>query len=162
MRIRPERIGDEAAIRTLTTDAFAGTAHSDETEADIIDLLRAAAALTVSLVAEDADAIVGHVAFSPVSISGADGWFGLGPVSVVPARQGQAIGAALIVEGLAQLRERGAKGCVLLGDPAYYARFGFAHDPAIIYPGPPPEYFQALAFGDQRATGIVAYHPAFG
>lgn len=162
MDIRPERADDKAVIRALTTQAFAGAPHSAGTEAGIVDRLRADEALTLSLVADDAGVIVGHVAFSPVSIGDVDGWFGLGPVSVAPARQGQGIGAALIVEGLARLREHGANGCVLLGDPAYYARFGFAHDPAIIYPGPPPEYFQALAFGDRRVAGIVTYHPAFG
>jgi putative acetyltransferase len=61
----------------------------------------------------------------------------------------------------AALRERGAQGCVLLGDPAYYRRFGFAPDPRLVLPGVPPEYFQALPFGDAVPAGTVAYHAAF-
>lgn len=162
MDIRDERAGDEAAIRRIAALAFAGAPHSDGTEADIIERLREASALTVSLVADDEGAIVGHVAFSPVALEGTGRWFGLGPVAVAPEHQGHGIGQALIAEGLAQLRAQGAKGCVVLGDPGYYARFGFAHDPALAYPGPPPQYFQALSFDGTPATGIVRYHPAFG
>ena len=160
--IRDERAGDEAAIRRVTALAFAGAPHSDGTEAEIVERLREGHALAVSLVADDEGAIVGHVAFSPVTIEESGGWFGLGPVAVAPVRQHHGIGHALITEGLARLRAQGAKGCVVLGDPAYYARFGFAPDPALTYPGPPPQYFQALRFDATPATGIVRYHPAFG
>ena len=159
--IRAERPGDEDAIRDVTTRAFAGAAHSDGTEADIVARLRDAGALTLSLVADDGGIVV-HVAFSPVTIVGAAGWFGLGPVSVAPDRQQQGIGQKLILEGLARLKTRGAAGCVVLGDPDYYARFGFAADPALRYPGPPPAYFQCLAFAGATPAGIVAYHSAFG
>lgn len=162
MDIRDERAGDEASIRTLTEQAFAGAAHSDGTEADIVDRLRADGALAVSLVADNGGVIVGHIAFSPVSVGAANGWFGLGPVSVAPACQRQGIGTALIVEGLARLRANGANGSVVLGDPDYYSRFSFGHDPALVYPGPPPEYFQAIAFDRPPPAGIVAYHAAFG
>lgn len=169
IKIRDERAADAAAISALTTAAFANAPHSDGTEAAIIDALRANEALALSLVAEDdAGAIVGHIAFSPVTITDANGqvvqgWYGLGPVSVSPARQGEGIGAALIREGLARLQASGANGCVLLGDPAYYARFGFIADAGPTYPGPPPEYFQALAFpGHVMARGVVTYDGAFG
>jgi putative acetyltransferase len=64
---------------------------------------------------------------------------------------------------LDQLREQGASGCVVLGEPGFYGRFGFAPEPGLILPGVPPEYFQALAFGDRLPPmGEVEYHPAFG
>lgn len=161
--IRPERTGDERAIHEVVRAAFTDHPHSDGSEPAIVDRLRADGDLKISLVAEDGGEIVGHVAFSPVAISdGSEGWFGLGPVAVAPHRQREGIGAALIEHGLALLRERAARGCVVLGDPAYYARFGYAHDPALTYPGPPPEYFQRLVIGASGASGVVTYAPAFG
>lgn len=161
--IRPERAGDERAIHEIVQAAFDGHPHSDGSEPAIVDALRADGDLTISLVAEDGGKIVGHVAFSPVAISdGSEGWFGLGPVAVAPQRQRKGIGAALIERGLALLRERDAAGCVVLGDPAYYGRFGFTHDPALTYPGPPPEYFQRLVMGASSASGVVTYAHAFG
>ena len=160
--VRLEQSSDGQRIRILTTQAFDGAEHSDGTEADIVDRLRAAGALTVSLVAEKSGNIVGHAAFSPVTIDGSGGdWFGLGPVSVAPALQGQGIGQALISEGLNLLRSAGAAGCVVLGDPAYYGRFGFAADGTLICRNVPPEYFQVLRFDDEVTSGCVAYHPAF-
>ncbi|WP_038364489.1 N-acetyltransferase [Bosea sp. UNC402CLCol] len=162
MPIRPEQPADAAAIRALTTEAFAAAPHSSGTEAAIIDGLRAAGALTLSLVAVEDDEIVGHVAFSPVTIDGTErGWFGLGPVSVRPGRQRSGVGSELIREGLQRLREIGAGGCVLLGDPGYYGRFGFAADPALVLEGVPPEYFMRLAFGAGVPAGTVRYHAAF-
>jgi putative acetyltransferase len=162
VRVRQERPGDEEAISQVTRDAFASQPHSSQTEHLIVDALRRAGALTVSLVAEREGAIVGHVAFSPVTISdGSPMWFGLGPVSVAPQHQRQGIGKLLIHTGLAALREKGAQGCVLVGDPAYYNQLGFVNDPALIYPGLPPEYFLALPLGPRRARGEVRYHEAF-
>ena len=162
--IRPERPGDEAAIRALTAAAFHEHPHSDGSEPGIIDALRAAGDLTLSLVAVNMDqAVIGHVAFSPVTISdGATGWYGLGPVSVMPTLQRTGIGTMLIRQGLSDLRTGGARGCVLLGDPAYYCRFGFAHDPALTYPGGPAEFFQRLVFEGRQPSGLVCYSPAFG
>lgn len=163
LAIRAERVGDEAAIAALIGEAFETAPHSSGTEAKIVAGLRDSAALTVSLVAEADRELVGHLAFSPVTIDGAElGWFGLGPIAVMPARQGQGIGAALIETGLAALRDRGAHGCVVLGDPDYYARFGFRADARLVFPGPPPQYFQALRLTDNGTSGAVAYHPAFG
>lgn len=131
MEIRLETPADMAAIRQITLDAFAGAEHSSGTEGAIIDGLRAAGTLTLSLVAMEDGRIIGHAAFSPVAIAGRDaGWFGLGPVSVRPDRQGKGTGAALIREGLSRLRDMGAEGCVVLGDPGYYGRLGFAVNPA--------------------------------
>ena len=163
MEIRRERLEDKEAIAALIGTAFASAEHSDGTEAQIVDRLRSAGALTLSLVAEDGGEIVGHAAFSPVTIDGRPlGWFGLGPVAVRPDRQRQGIGDALISEGLGQLVAYGAAGCVVLGEPGYYGRFGFQPVERLRYPGPPPEYFQVLAFGGKPPGGTVAYHPAFG
>lgn len=161
--IRPEHAGDEAAIAALTVAAFREAPHSSGTEAAIVERLRTERNLALSLVAEDSNrAIVGHVAFSSVTISdGTSGWFGLGPVSVTPLRQRTGIGAALIREGLHRLMSMGARGCVVLGEPAYYARFGFRHDPKLVLPGPPPEYFQMLRFAGVEPVGTVVYSPAF-
>jgi putative acetyltransferase len=162
MVLRSEHAGDAGAIFRLTERAFAGMAHSAGTEAFIVDALRDANALAVSLVAEAEGVLVGHVAFSRVRISDGSGdWYGMGPVSVAPERQRQGIGTALIREGLKQLKERGAKGCVVLGDPGYYARFGFEETVGLRYEDAPPEYFRALPFGDSGAVGTVQFHPAF-
>jgi predicted N-acetyltransferase YhbS len=161
--IRPERTGDEAAIHALTEAAFRDMPFSDGDEPDLVDRLRQDGDLTLSLVAEDGARIVGHVAFSPVTISdGARDWFGLGPISVWPQSQARGIGSFLMQRGLADMRERGARGIVLLGDPQYYSRFGFAHDPRLAYPGPPPEYFQYLLMDGEMPEGEVRYAPAFG
>ncbi len=162
MIVRPEREGDIDAIRTLTETAFRTAPHADGTEHLIIDRLRAAGALTLSLVAEADGTIVGHVAFSPVSLSdGSRGWYGLGPISVDPARQGEGIGGKLIGEGLERLKALGATGCVLLGDPAYYSRFGFTPDTRLTLDGVPPEYFMRVAFSPVYGAGSVSYHPGF-
>lgn len=127
-----------------------------------MEALREAGALTVSLVAVEEGGIVGHAAFSPVTVGGAPGkWFGLGPVSVRPDRQRRGIGGALIRARLERLRDVGAEGCVVLGDPAYYGRFGFRSDPGLRYRDIPGELFQKLAFVDAEAQGAVEYHPAF-
>lgn len=161
--IRPETKGDQATIFALTTAAFADMPFSDGDEPALVDNLRRDGDLTLSLVAEDAQRIVGHIAFSPVTIAdGSLDWFGLGPVSVWPELQKQGIGGALIQRGIADLRERGARGIILLGSPVYYSRFGFEHDPALTYPGPPAEYFQRLVLDGDAPSGQVSYAPAFG
>ena len=163
MEIRLERPGDEEALSTLITAAFANAEHSDGTEAAIVERLRDAGALTLSLVADERCEPVAHIALSPVTIDGHHlGWFGLGPVAVRPDRQGAGIGSALIRDGLERLDHMGAAGCVLVGEPGYYGRFGFAADEGLLYPGVPPEYFQALSFTAGKPRGVVAYHPAFG
>lgn len=160
--IRDESPEDAAAIAAVTDAAFEGHPHSNQTEARVIAGLRAGGALSLSLVATQDDSVVGHIAFSAVTIDGVDrGWFGLGPVSVLPAEQGNGIGAALIREGLARIAARGGNGCVLLGDPAYYARFGFESDAALTWGGAPNPYFQRLVLRGAAPTGDVAYHPAF-
>ncbi|MEQ9812738.1 MAG: N-acetyltransferase [Azospirillaceae bacterium] len=162
MSIRDEAPADRAVIRQIIEAAFAGTPHGSGTEGAIVDALRETGTLTVSLVAEADGQIVGHVALSPVTVAGEDvGWFGLGPVSVRPERQGQGIGGALVRAGLTRLRAQGARGCVVLGDPGYYRRFGFTHDPALRFAGAPPEYFLRLSFSGTPPAGEVIYQPAF-
>lgn len=161
--IRPEAADDEATIHALTEAAFRDMPVSDGDEHHLVDRLREAGDLTLSLVAEDAERIVGHIAFSPVTISdGAKGWYGLGPVSVWPELQKQGIGGALIRRGIADMRAMGARGIVLLGSDEYYPRFGFRHEPQLTYPGPPPEYFQCLLLEGELPSGTVSYAPAFG
>ncbi len=161
-RIRDERESDAGAIASLIERAFLTAKHAGGNEAAIVAALRAADALSVSLVAESDGILTGHVAFSPVLIDGRDmGWFGLGPLAVAPEHRHHGTGAALVRQGLARLRAAGASGCVVLGDPDYYARFGFAPDRALVLPDVPAPYFQALRFDDAEGAGIVAYHPAF-
>lgn len=162
MQIRPERPEDATTIHALTDAAFKGRPFSDNTEARVIEALRAAGALAISLVATKADEIVGHVAFSPVTINGEAGdWYGLGPVSVWPDLQLTGIGQGLIREGLRRLQAMGAGGCVLLGDPAYYSRFGFENDPHLRHAGAPAWAFQCLTLNGDRPRGEVSFHPGF-
>ncbi len=160
--IRDERPGDEMAITAITIEAFRTHPHSHQTEHLIVDALREAGALTLSLVAENAGVIVGHIAFSPITIGDdAQGWYGLGPVSVQPEQQGRGIGQALVQAGLARLRMLGARGCVLVGEPGFYSRFGFGNNPSLDYPGVPQTYLLALSFDNSPACGKVRFHHAF-
>lgn len=162
MIVRPEAPGDHAAIRDILIAAFANHPYSHQTEHLIVEGLRADNALTVSLVAEVDGKVVGQIAFSPVTIGGADcGWLGLGPVAVSPSHQRQGIGAALVKEGLKTIRSMGAQGCVLVGDPAFYRRFGFEHNPALRMEGVPPEVLLCLPMFGQVPEGSVSHHPAF-
>jgi putative acetyltransferase len=163
MLIRPETTDDIAAIYALTKAAFASMPFSDGSEPDCINQLRKDGDLTLSLVAEVNDVIIGHVAFSPVTLNEiADNWFGLGPISVHPDHQRSGIGSALINEGLSQLKDRSAKGCVLIGDPNYYSRFGFVSDGKLTYHDLPPQYVQWLGFNGIAASGKLLYRPGLG
>ena len=163
MIIRNETPADTEAITEVTIAAFETLPVSNQTEQHIIRALRAAGTLTISLVAEIDGRVVGHVAFSPVTISdGTEDWYGLGPVSVLPECQGQGIGSSLIRMGLSLLRERGARGCALVGDPDYYVRFGFQSYPELVHEGVPQDAFLALPFGGKVPQGTVVFHEAFG
>jgi putative acetyltransferase len=162
MIIRRQTAADIAAITDVTVAAFRNHPFSHQTEQFIVSALRAASALAVSVVAEVGGQVVGHIAFSPVTLSdGTRDWYGLGPVSVLPEHQRRGIGKALIQEGLSSLRALGACGCVLVGDPAYYARFGFMNSPGLVYEGVPQEVFLVLPFGGQIPRGVVVFHDAF-
>jgi len=163
--IRREQDGDEAAIAQVITTAFAGEEWSDGNEAAIVARLRDDLDLESSYVAvTPAGSLVGQIAFSRVRIDGRDcGWFGLGPLAVLPDWQRRGIGAALVEAGLEDLRRIDAAGCVVLGEPGYYGRFGFGHDPGLAYAGAfMPEYFQRLVLRGEPARGEVSYAAAFG
>lgn len=162
INIRNELPSDAAAVGAVTIAAFGSAEHSSGTEQFIVRALRDSGQLVVSLVAEEDGRIAGHVAVSPVTItSGSPGWYGLGPVSVAPEQQGRGIGTMLISQALDKLRASGAAGCVVLGEPAYYSRFGFSAHPGLVLPGVPAEYFQAIAFDGACPNGEVAYHVSF-
>ena len=164
MIIRKEEQSDIKAIFDVTKAAFENHPYSNNTEQFIINALRKADALTVSLVAQVDEQVVGHIAFSPVTFSdGSENWYGLGPVSVLPDYQKQGIGKRLIDEGIGLLKDLGAKGCVLVGDPYFYKRFGFqSPDTEVLkHEGVPQENFLALSFCDRIPTGGVDFHPAF-
>lgn len=160
--IREEADGDLNAIAEVTVAAFRTLAISNHTEQFIIEALRAANALKISLVAEVDGRVVGHIAFSPVTISdGSASWYGLGPVSVLPDYQRQGIGSALILEGLSRLKGFGARGCCLVGHPDYYQRFGFQNIRGLVHAGVPAEVFLALLFDGRIPEGIVEFHEGF-
>jgi putative acetyltransferase len=162
MIIRKETASDIEAITEVTITAFKTLPISNHTEQFIINALRTANALTISLVAEIKDKIVGHIAFSPVTISdGSIGWYGLGPISVLPEYQKLGIGQSLINEGLSALKDLGGQGCALVGDPNYYKRLGFRNYPELIYEGIPKEVFLALPFTENIPQGIVVFHEGF-
>lgn len=160
--IRSEMPCDISGVHALTRAAFATARHGSHTEHHIVDALRERGELSISLVAEDAGQLIGHVALSPVDVQdGSEGWFGLGPVSVLPERQGRGVGTALVQAAIEALRAQGARGCVLLGEPGFYGRFGFRAVPDLLLPGVPTEYFQALCLQPPMAQGEVRYSSAF-
>lgn len=162
IKIRKEVNSDVADIQALTTAAFLNALHTSHSEQFIVNALRNSGNLTVSLVAEADGKIVGHVAVSPVSISDeSQGWYGLGPISVAPEYQGLGIGSQLMRHALATLREFGASGCVLVGEPKFYSRFGFKAQPSLVLPDVPPEYFQAISFDARIPSGLVSFHESF-
>lgn len=165
MNIRAERAGDEAGIRAVHLAAFPTAA-----EADLVDRLRAAGRAVVSLVAEIDGVVVGHVLFSPVTIAGPGapgGGLGLAPLAVIPGAQGRGVGSALARAGIAACRAAGGAFAVVLGAPAYYARFGFEEASRL---GLGNEYaaeeeFMAMELVEgalQGARGVVIYGPEFG
>jgi putative acetyltransferase len=122
--IRPETPTDIEAIHHVNAAAF-----NEALEADLVDALRANGHLTLSLVAERDGEIVGHIAFSPATVSSPDGdWnaLALGPLAVLPSHQRTGAGSALVHAGLAACLEIGHAVVFLLGHPTYYPRFGFA------------------------------------
>ena len=160
--IRNETQDDVCAIAEVTIAAFKTLEISRHTEQFIIEALRAAKAHTVSLLAEMDGRVIGHIAFSPVTISdGTRNWYGPGPVSVLPEHQRKGIGKALIKEGLSRLKEMNAQGCCLVGHPGYYNKFGFKNLSGFVHDGVPPEFFFALTFDEHTPQGTVAFHEGF-
>jgi len=193
-RNRVEGVDVEGEISALTQRAFAEVPYSDHNEHIIIEKLRRDGCLALSLVAlirsspeesqnstQSSQTIVGHVAISPISTSSGDEhWYGLGPVSVSPAHQRRGIGSKLVRAALQKIAEKKtqANGCVVLGDPSFYQRFGFkaAETTTSMLNAPTPsqlhlkgiesqEHFMSLAFAPnvngKPASGEVFYHRAF-
>lgn len=162
VNIRPETPSDIEVISQVTKAAFEDHPISRHTEQHIVQALRNANALTLSLVAEVDGQVVGHIAFSPVTISDSTpNWYGIGPVSVLPQFQRRGIGKSLIQEGLSMIKRAGGAGCVLVGDPIYYGRFGFRNIAALIHEGVPQEVFLGLPFDERIPRGSVVFHEGF-
>ena len=164
MLIRDESPGDHAAVRALNDSAF-----ETDAEARLVGALREQASPLVSLVAEEDGAILGHVLFSPVTLSGHPNLriMGLAPMAVVPSRQQQGIGSSLVRAGLDRCRAIGAGAVVVLGHPAFYPRFGFV--PSAEFGigceyDVPEEAFLAMELEPgflRGASGTIRYHAAF-
>lgn len=167
MLIRRERSGDTEAIRAVTAAAFRGAEHSappvepggDPGEATLISWLRADAAWIpeLSLVAVADDKIIGHVVASRAHVDSAPA-LGIGPVSVDPGQQGEGVGSALMHAVLGAADARGETVVGLLGEPAFYARFGFVPASATAVFSPEPEwgdYFQIRTLSDYDGQGGV-------
>ncbi len=160
--IRSETNDDVGAIAEVTAAAFKTLEISNQTEQFIIEALRAANALTLSLVAVVDGRVVGHIAFSPVTISdGTPDWYGLGPISVLPEYQRQGIGKALIREGLSRLKSMRACGCCVVGHPEFYKKLGFDNTAALVLEGVPPEVFLTISFDGKTPRGTVTFHEGF-
>jgi putative acetyltransferase len=160
--VREEQAKDIQCIHDVTVAAFLNAPHTDHTEQFVVKSLRESDGLTISLIAEDEGSAIGHVAISPVTISdGAGDWYGLGPISVLPKKQGNGVGSLLMNAAIQELKRVKARGCVLLGDPNYYQRFGFKSREGLMLPDVPPEYFQVLMFQGDLPQGNVTYHEAF-
>ena len=164
MLLRPEEPKDHSAVHAVNQSAFETSA-----EANLVDVLRREAHPIISLVAEQNGAIIGHIMFSPVSLTGHTDLkiMGLGPVAVAPEHQRMGIGTALLKTGLEKCNEIGYGAVIVLGHQSYYPRFGFV--PSVNYGisseyDVPPEVFMVMELQPgylNDASGIIQYHPAF-
>jgi len=158
MIIRPETTGDHQSIFELTKAAFAPMPFGDDNDAYLTGNLRDAGDLILSLVADD-DGVIGHVAFSSVTINAPGRWIGLGPISVTIDRQRQGIGSALVAEGLAQVKDLGFDGCVLIGNPSVYGPMGFVSGD-ITYRDLAPKLVQWHSLTGLKPQGEILFAPA--
>jgi putative acetyltransferase len=162
IEIRHETASEIDDIRRINVEAFRDQPISRQTEHLIVDALRDVGALEVSLIAVVDGRTVGHIAFSKAGVGDSEsGWFLLGPIAVLPSAQGRGTGSALMESGLAELRARNASGCVLVGDPGYYSRFGFSTFPDLSYVGVPHEYVLGLSFTEATPCGSIVANRAF-
>lgn len=166
MLIRDERPNDKRLISQIHYAAFKGhpvhAPGAEPTEHLVVEHLRVANELTLSLLAEVGGEAVGHIALSR-AVVGADrsGWFLLGPIGVLPRHQNLGIGSALVRESLQRIRSIGAVGVVLVGNPGFYARFGFGNVQGLTYNGVPDQYVLAICFGCKPPLGEIIAHEAF-
>jgi putative acetyltransferase len=155
---RAETSADHFAVRHIHQRAF-----GRDVEADLVEALRREGSVVLSFVAEEEGQILGHVMFSRMEAPFRA--LGLAPIAVVPERQGEGIGSLLIKAGLARARAEGWEGVFVVGEPAYYVRFGFDAKPASGFQSPyAGPYFMAIALqgpGLPCASGRVDYAPAF-
>lgn len=160
LSIRPATLRDREAIRKVEEHAFGQRA-----EAGLVDALAAAGDIVVELIAEDEGQVVGHILFSRISVKGGVGEFAavaLAPLAVEPSFHGTGIGGALVRGGHARLREAGEALSVVLGDPAYYGRFGYTRARAAGFESAYQcDALQALAWGRAPETGRLVYPSAF-
>ena len=164
MLIRPEKEGDWDAVHAVNATAF-----ETPSEANLVDALREQAQPVVSLVAEENGEVIGHIMFSPVSLSGCPNLMviGLAPMAVAPKHQRKGIGSALVRSGLEQCRQLDFDAVVVLGHPAYYPRFGFVPSSRFGIGSEydvPEEVFMAMELKPESLngmTGMVKYHAAF-
>lgn len=157
--VRDAGPADHAAIRRVEIDAFAAGA-----EADLVEALRASGDVVLELVATRGDAVVGHILFSRLTVESGAGDFAavaLAPLAVSPDSQNRGVGRRLVEEAHRRLRPR-EKLSVVVGDPSYYGRFGYAHARATAFDSDYQcEALQALAWGDAPTTGRLAYAAPF-
>jgi len=158
-KIRQEEPDDEAAIKDVVARAFAGKAFADENDALLVNGLRDAGALVLSLVAVSRGEVIGQVALSPATI-GDQRYLCLGPLAVLPDHQRIGIGSALVGHALGVAQVYGRDGVVLQGDLNYYSRFGFEVFPSVTYAGEGAAYIQVLPWGD-TPSGEVKFHAVF-
>jgi putative acetyltransferase len=164
MQIRPETAVDYAAVFAIHSAAF-----PTDAESRAVDMLRVASEECISLVADDGAGVVGHIMFSPVTLDSEPGLklMGLAPMAVMPARQRQGVGSALVRSGLAACRAYGAAAVVVLGHPEYYPRFGFVpavgHGIACEYDVPDEAFMLMELFPGVLAgmSGVIRYAEAF-
>jgi|GEM_PF-14970 ribosome biogenesis GTPase len=166
MLIRNQRTDDALVISQIHYAAFKGhplhAPGAEPFEHLIVEHLRAAGALSLSLLAEVGGEAVGHIALSPAVVGEEqNGWFLLGPIGILPRHQGQGMGSALVCEALRRMRDLGAAGIVLVGEPGFYSRLGFGNVRGLVYHGVPNQYVLATCFGDKAPKGEIIAHEAF-
>ncbi len=162
LTIRAEHPQDHTAIFNVITAAFFEMPYADGDEAELVDALRSQNALSVCLVAEFDGVIVSQIAFSPAQTDDNDeGWYALGPVAVLPEHQRTGIGSKLVHAGLLAITALDAKGCILVGHPEYYTRFGFILSSSNAPIGQPSDFFMVKSLGSPIPSGPIAFHKAF-
>jgi putative acetyltransferase len=160
LAIRPAGPADRDGIRAIETEAF-----GQPGEAALVDALVAAGDVVLELVATQGSRIVGHVLFSRLLVErdgGAAVAVALAPIAVRPQQQKERVGSALIESAHSRLKEAGETLSIVLGDPAYYGRFGYTHARAAGFASDYQcEALQALCWGDAPTSGRLVYAPAF-